>query len=103
MKLFAIAALAALTAAPAFAATSVTVRTGGLDLSDGRDAEVMLRRLDAAAAEACGADRGSVREVQVAVRKSACYTEALDTAVAQLNAPTVNAIHRDRGAPVALR
>ncbi|MDZ4372349.1 MAG: hypothetical protein U1C74_13115, partial [Phenylobacterium sp.] len=60
-----------------------------------------LRRLDIASAQACGAERGSVREVQVAIRRSDCYAEALDAAVTRLNAPSVNAIYRDRDAQVA--
>ncbi|ODT85726.1 UrcA family protein [Phenylobacterium sp. SCN 70-31] len=101
MKLFAIAAVAALMATPALAGTSVAVRTGGLNLSDSQDAAVMLRRLDIAAAQACGAERGSVRDVQVAVRRSACYADAMDTALVKLNAPAVDALHRDRDAQVA--
>lgn len=103
MKLIVIVALAALTAAPALAGTAVTVRTGGLDLSNTRDATVMLRRLDIAAAEACGADRGSVREVQTAIRRSACFTRTLDAAVAELKAPAVDALHRGNAAKVAQR
>jgi UrcA family protein len=103
MKRIVIAALAALTAGPALAAVSVTVRTGGLDLNDARDAAVMLRRLDIAAAEACGADRGSVREVQTAIRRSACYDRALGDAVAALNAPTVKAVHDGRRTQITQR
>ena len=54
----------------------------------------MLRRLDAAQLTACGASTFSLREVIKATRESACYREGLDQAVASLNSPTVNAVHR---------
>ncbi len=38
----------------------------------------MLGRLDRAAVRACGASAFSVRELQVAVRRTACYRDAMD-------------------------
>lgn len=97
MKLLALSAAAALVASAA-SAGPVTVRTGGLDLTDPTDATVMVRRIDVAAAEACGADRGSVRDVQVAIRRTDCYAAAMERTVRALNAPAVDSAYRARGA-----
>lgn len=95
MKLV-ISTLAALAvAAPAFAATSVAVRTSDLNLANPADAAIMLRRLDIAAAQACGAEKASVRVMQQAVRRSDCYAETMDRALTALNAPNVAAAYRD--------
>jgi UrcA family protein len=94
MKISALSLVAALAvAAPAFAVPSVAVRVGDLDLTQASQASVMLRRLDVAAAKACGAERGSLREMQVAVRRSGCYAKAMDRALADLNAPTVTSLY----------
>lgn len=96
MKRLALAAAAALAvSAPAFAAP-VTVSTSGLDLASPADAAVMLRRVDLAAAEACGADRWSVRDVQTAVRRTDCYAAAVDRTLRALNAPAVDSAWRAR-------
>ena len=99
MKLFALPALCALAlAAPAVAGptvtTSIAVSPAGLDLSTAAGAEVMASRLDRAAVRACGASDFSLRDYQQAVRRSACYHDAMNQALASLNAPAVNAALR---------
>ena len=99
MKLLAIPALMALAlAAPAFASPTETraiaVSPAGLDLSSADGARIMAGRLDRAALSACGASSFSVRDVQVEVRRSACYRDALDRALATLDAPAVGAALR---------
>lgn len=103
MKTIASALIAALAlAAPAAAAPSVPVRVGDLDLTNARQAAEMLRRVDVAAARACGAETASVREMQTAVRRSDCYAKAMDRALAELRAPAVESLYRgDRSAATA--
>lgn len=97
MKRLILSAAASLAmAAPAFA-SPVKVSTAGLDLADPADAAVMLRRIDLAAAEACGADRGSVRDVQMAIRRTDCYAAAKARTLRALNAPALEAATQTRG------
>ncbi len=104
MKILALAVTAAVlfAAAPAaFAqpsgeATAVAVRHSDLDLNDPAQAGVMLDRIGRAALQACGAADTSVSEYQAAVRASACYREGVRDAVAQLNAPALTALYRQR-------
>jgi len=104
MKLLTLAALAAVAmTAPAYAASSVTVRHGDLDLLDQQDATTMVRRLDAAAARACGAGRESLREHQAAIRHTDCYARAMDAALVSVNSPTVTAAYRERAPQIAAR
>lgn len=103
MKLLAAAALAALAfatsaAAGPLATTSIAVSPAGLDLSTPAGAEAMAGRLDRAAVRACGASSFSVREYQAAVRRSACYRDAMGEALSALNAPAVSAALRERAA-----
>ena len=93
MKLLIAAALIAAVASPALArtvetgaqaTTTVKVSSAGLDLTQKSDARLMLGRIDRAALSACGASEFSVREHQVAVRRTACYREAMDRAVASV-------------------
>ncbi|RAK66572.1 UrcA family protein [Phenylobacterium kunshanense] len=103
MKTITPALIAALVfAAPAAAAPSVAVRVGDLDLTNARQAAEMLRRLDVAAARACGAETASVREMQTAVRRSDCYAKAMEQALTELRAPVVESLYRgDRSAAAA--
>ena len=81
---------------------SVTVRyhDGGLDRP--REAAQMLRRIDSAALEACGAAPGSLREYREAVGKSACHEDGVSRAVADLNISAVTALYNRRlSAPAA--
>jgi UrcA family protein len=83
------------------ARVSIPVRVSGLDLTQPADAALMIRRLDAAALEACGASKFSLREYRQAVRESACYRDGMNDAVAQLGSPTVNALYRNHPVAVA--
>jgi len=98
----AMAVPAAAQAANAFEANrSVAVRHYDLDLSRSSDARVMMRRLDRAALAACEATGFSARAYREAVRRSACYQQSLNSAVASLNAPTVTALHH-RAAAISI-
>ncbi|MBC7670547.1 UrcA family protein [Caulobacter sp. DWR2-3-1b2] len=86
MKLLAASTAALLllaSAASAAETTSIAVRAK-LDPSNPQDQKVMMHRIDAAALEACGAQRGSFAEVKRAVAASACHRDAVAGAVAQL-------------------
>ncbi len=91
MKVIAISALALAIASPAAAGSTTGVRLGDLDLGKPADAAIVAQRIDRAAADVCGASRFSAREVQTAVRRSACYRETLERALSSLNAPAVSA------------
>jgi UrcA family protein len=47
------------------------------------------RRIEAAAMEVCGASPASLRELRLAVRGSACYREALNGALRQIDNPAL--------------
>ena len=86
------AALLVLAAAPFAAAAStdlvtvnIPVSKANLDLRNPQDTQKMMRRIDTAALEACGADNHSFAEVKRAVAASACHRDAVAGAVAQLN------------------
>ncbi|MGR4866802.1 UrcA family protein [Caulobacter sp. LARHSG274] len=63
---------------------SVAVRTDRLDPSNPRDAERIMKRIDTAALEVCGAYRGSFVELKRVVAASDCHRDAVANAVAQL-------------------
>lgn len=112
MKFLIAAAIAAALATPAAArvvehgtqaTTTVAVSSAGLDLNRSVDARMMLGRLDRAALSACGASEFSVREYQTAVRRTSCYREAMDRAVAAVDAPAVGALYNATAPKVATR
>ena len=73
-------------AAPAGMQTvSIPVSKAKLNLDNPRDARVLMRRIDNAALEACGADTHSFVEVKRAVAASACHRDAVAGARSQLN------------------
>jgi UrcA family protein len=98
----AIAALAAPVASYAAPATSqsasppIRVKTSDLNLTNRQDSAILLRRIDAAATEACGGWVSSnpidLQEAQL----SECHAAAVGRAVAQVNSPTVNALYEQR-------
>ena len=47
------------------------------------------RRIETAAMEVCGASPTSLREQRLAVRNSACYRQALDGALRQIDNPAI--------------
>ena len=95
-SLIAITIIAMTMPAAAMAATPSTsvLRYGDLDLNRPADAALMMRRIDRAALEACGASVNSVRDMRRAVRESACFRETLDRTVSALNAPALTALHQ---------
>jgi len=80
--------------------TRVTVRLHDTDLERPKAAAQVLRRLDSAAMEACGASDFSLREYRLTVEGSACHEAGLGRAVAELNVPAVTALY-DKRASVA--
>lgn len=111
MKKSLICTLAFLAAAPAaaHAATStepdntVRVEYSDLDLSQPAGAAKMLRRLDDAATEACGAWQVSAVEYRWAVQRSACHAASLSSAVTALGAPRVTELYDQRIAKTGAR
>ena len=63
--------------------TSVAVHAK-LDPNSLSDRDALMQRIDTAAMEACGAQRGSFPDVKRAVAASACHRDAVANAVAQL-------------------
>ena len=75
---------AGLASAAAPETASVAVRTSKLDLNNPSDAARMMKRIDAAAMEVCGAYRGSFVELKRVVAASDCHRDAVANALAQL-------------------
>ncbi|GGL27227.1 MULTISPECIES: UrcA family protein [Caulobacter] len=85
-------AVLALAAAPFAVAAPVGVETisipvskSKLDLNNPRDAQVLMRRINTAALQACGADTHSFAELKRVVAASSCHRDAVAGAVSQLN------------------
>lgn len=93
-------------AAPAMAQSvdgpiSVTVRYADLDIGHAAGAAMLLRRLQAAADQACG---GASHELDRMVAYEHCRDETLSRAVARVNAPLLTAAAKPVAAiRVALR
>ena len=86
MKLLVVSTAALLLMAGAASAaetTNIAVRAK-LDPNNPAERQVLLQRINTAALEACGAQRGSFVEVKRAVAASACHRDAVAGAVAQL-------------------
>jgi len=81
--------------------TQVAVRYHDLDLNKSANAAILLKRVDVAAMEACGASPFSLAEYRQAVRRSACYQGATSRVVAALNAPTVTALYNNQAVRLA--
>lgn len=95
LAVLALAAPAAAGAHGAQVTSRIAVPSRGLDLQNPVDAAVMLSRLDRAATRVCGASPFSAREHQAAVRRTACYRDAMHQVVASMEAPAVGAAYRD--------
>jgi UrcA family protein len=63
---------------------SIAVSKAKLDLNNPRDAHRMMKRIDAAALEVCGAYPQSALGVKRAIAGSPCHRDAVAGAVAQL-------------------
>lgn len=64
---------------------------GDLDLSERADASAMLSRLRRASGQVCRTNRN--QPLRVSREASRCKMEALNSAVAAVNAPQLNALH----------
>lgn len=101
MKMIAICVMAITMAAPAASyakafnenVDKVKVSYHDLDLTQPKDAAVMLQRLDRAGLEACGASSFSFRDYREAVRRSDCYKHAVNQAVTDLRSATVSEMY----------
>ncbi len=99
----ALALLGVSAASAASPAAEVRVTTHGLNLGDSADAQTMIKRLDNASLQACGASRFSLAEVRRATRNGDCYKGAMDGAVATLGAPVVSSLYRTEARAYAAR
>jgi UrcA family protein len=83
---------------------SVTVRYGDLDLTNPRDAHTMVRRIDNAAARACGGDPSSqifdglIARARAVDDFESCRDIAVRDALSQLGSVEVMAAYRAAGA-----
>lgn len=64
---------------------SIPVSKAKLNLNNPQDAQRMMRRINVAALQACGADAHSFPDVKRAVAASPCHRDAVAGAVTQLN------------------
>lgn len=71
----------------------VAVRTHDLDLNSQAGSAVMLQRISRAAQQACGASSFSVPDYRWAIKRSDCYRNSMDRAVADLGAPAVKRLY----------
>lgn len=69
------------------------VRFADLDLGSPAGAARMLRRIEKAALEVCGAVPQSLTPLKQAIRRSPCFADAVANAVGRLRAPVVSLIH----------
>jgi len=81
---------------PVTGALSVTVSSGGADLSRADNARAMLGRLTHAASVVCGGEPRPM-ELQRAADYRACMTETLDAAVSHTGSPVVAALYHGGG------
>ena len=72
---------------------TLTVHHDDLDLATRHGARLMLQRLDHAAAEVCGASSFVSLELRQSVRRTECYQQTMNRALAALDAPAVNALY----------
>jgi UrcA family protein len=102
MNYLAISAVALSLAAPVFGhasalsnqqPASVRLRYHAESLETSKAAADMLRRIDGAALEACGASDFSLKMYRDTVQASACYRKGVSQAVAELNVPTVTQLY----------
>lgn len=77
----------------------VTVSYADLDIGHAPGAQILLRRLDAAAVKACG----GAPDIRLLTERAAfdkCRRMALDEAVVQVNAPALTAAAARTGLPI---
>jgi UrcA family protein len=84
-------------AEPPTAAPSVVVRYADLDLRQAKDAAIMFRRIQRAAADACQQASGYVgNDTETILRVRACYRQSVARAVGDLNASKVSELFGGR-------
>lgn len=85
-------------AAPAAAQETRHVAVRNLDAraTDAAGVRIALARLSDAATRACGAGPDSLREYRVAVRRSACWHDAMTAALNQIGNPALTGAFRPR-------
>ena len=108
MKTLTLLALAAALTIPALAhasslgaapeTTHVKVSFDDLNLDRGRDAAVLLGRVQTAALESCGASSFSLPDYRDAVQHSTCYRAGVAEAVSRIDAPKLTALYGARAA-----
>ncbi|HEX5007956.1 MAG TPA: UrcA family protein [Hyphomonadaceae bacterium] len=82
---------------------SIEVSHADLDLTAKAGAQTLLKRMQTAAQRICG-QRPSPRQIQATVRHEACTREAMNSAVAALDVPTVTALFAGKtGTVIAAR
>jgi len=74
----------------------LNVAYGDLDLTTSAGAERFLERLRSAATRVCGG-RPDIRDFEARRAFKVCYDRSMDSAVAQLRAPRVTALHQRAG------
>lgn len=73
------------------AVPAVAVSLEGYDLSSPKGADALYSRIQSAAEVVCRVDES--RETERIARAQACYRSAVGDAVAQVNQPTLSAMH----------
>ena len=71
---------------------SIPVSKAKLDLNNPQDSDRMMRRINVAALQACGADAHSFPDVKRAVAATLCHRDAVAGAVAQLHSSQASLI-----------
>ena len=79
---------------------SVTISFSDLDLSKPEGAQMLYRRIAAAARTVCGVSQAKQLK-EIALAKD-CYTAAVANAVATVNRPLLTALHRSKVARTAI-
>ena len=109
LRFSALAAVLALSAAPATAATPapdgesfrVLVRSTDLNLNSDADAKVLLRRIQSAAGHACGGKPDLVELSRMRVF-NLCVGASVDATVARIGIPRLTALNNQSRGPATL-
>jgi UrcA family protein len=80
-------------AADASATQSLRIRANDLDLSKSSDVATLYARIRSAAEQACGKDVVTGSRLHTSSKKQ-CVSEAVDTAVSQINNASLSAYHK---------
>jgi UrcA family protein len=80
-------------AADAPSAQSLRITVSDLDLNKSSDVATLYQRIKSAAQQACGADVVTGSRL-ISGSKKQCLSQAVDSAVAQINNPSLSAYHK---------